>query len=53
MPDRYLNGDTANDKVAGDSGFNPADRAFFHGGDLKGLTGTCAVGDKGLARIKS
>ena len=22
--------------------------AFFHGGDLKGLTGTCAAGDNGL-----
>lgn len=49
FPDRYLNGDTSNDKFAG---YNPSDTAFFHGGDLKGLTGTCSVGDNGLARIK-
>lgn len=49
FPDRYLNGDTSNDKFAG---YDPRDTAFFHGGDLKGLTGTCAVGDNGLARIK-
>lgn len=51
MPDRYLNGDTSNDRIGG--GYNPSDTAFFHGGDLKGLTGTCAPGDNGLARIKS
>ena len=33
-------------------GYNPKDTAFFHGGDLKGLTGTCSTGDDGLARIK-
>ncbi len=49
FPDRYLNGDTSNDNYPG---FNPKDTAFFHGGDLKGLTGTCSDGDKGLARIK-
>jgi glycosidase len=49
FPDRYLNGDTSNDKFAG---YDPRDTAFFHGGDLKGLTGTCAPGDNGLARIK-
>jgi glycosidase len=49
FPDRYLNGDTSNDKFAG---YDPRDTAFFHGGDLKGLTGTCAAGDNGLARIK-
>lgn len=49
FPDRYLNGDTSNDKFAG---YNPSDTAFFHGGDLKGLTGTCSAGDNGLARIK-
>lgn len=51
MPDRYLNGDPSNDAIGG--GFNPRDTAFWHGGDLKGLTGTCTPGDKGLARIKS
>ena len=49
FPDRYLNGDTSNDKFAG---YDPTDTAFFHGGDLKGLTGTCSAGDNGLARIK-
>lgn len=49
FPDRYLNGDTSNDNLPG---FNPNDTAFFHGGDLKGLTGTCLPGDNGLARIK-
>lgn len=57
MPDRYLNGDTSNDLAGGatqDStgGFNPKSTAFFHGGDLKGLTGNCEKGDNGLARIK-
>jgi glycosidase len=49
FPDRYLNGDTSNDNLPG---YNPKDTAFFHGGDLKGLTGTCEPGDNGLARIK-
>ncbi len=49
FPDRYLNGDTSNDNFAG---YDPRDTAFFHGGDLKGLTGTCSAGDNGLARIK-
>jgi neopullulanase len=39
FPDRYLNGDASNDNHPG---FDPRDTAFFHGGDLKGLTGTCA-----------
>ncbi len=50
FPDRYLNGDKGND--AG-NGYNPSSTAFFHGGDLKGLTGSCASGDNGLARIKA
>ena len=49
FPDRYINGDTSNDKYPG---YDPSDTAFFHGGDLKGLTGTCQPGDNGLARIK-
>jgi glycosidase len=48
MPDRYRNGDTANDNLPG---YNPTSTAFFHGGDLKGLTGNCRD-DDGLARIK-
>jgi len=49
FPDRYQNGDTSND--AG-NGYKPNDTAFFHGGDLRGLTGTCTDGDNGLTRIK-
>ncbi|MFZ2227952.1 MAG: alpha-amylase family glycosyl hydrolase [Candidatus Nanopelagicaceae bacterium] len=49
MPDRYKDGDKSNDNG---EGFDPTSTAFFHGGDLKGLTGTCADGDDGLARIK-
>jgi glycosidase len=49
FPDRYLNGDTSNYKFPG---YDPSGTAFFHGGDLKGLTGTCMPGDNGLARIK-
>lgn len=44
MPDRFANGDPANDRggLLGDrmrTGFDPTDKAFWHGGDLKGLTG--------------
>jgi glycosidase len=59
MPDRYENGDPANDKGGATSsssrvtGFAPADPGFFHGGDYKGLTGTCTDSKHGLARIKS
>jgi len=49
FPDRYLNGDSTNDS---NPGFDPRSTAFFHGGDLKGLTGSCSEGDNGLARIK-
>ncbi|MDO8645160.1 MAG: alpha-amylase family glycosyl hydrolase [Candidatus Planktophila sp.] len=49
FPDRYLDGDPSNNYAPG---FNPKDTAFFHGGDLKGLTGTCLPGDNGLPRIK-
>lgn len=57
FPDRYRNGDTSNDLAGGKSadptfGYDPASTAHFHGGDLKGLTGTCQPGDDGLARIK-
>lgn len=42
LPDRFENGDTANDSggLKGDrlvTGFDPASKAFFEGGDLKGL----------------
>src|SRR5688500_7398396 len=43
LPDRFENGDTANDGggLQGDrltTGFDPAHKGFYHGGDLKGLT---------------
>src|SRR5215218_9162020 len=40
MPDRFENGDKTNDLGGlppAESGFKPAERAFYHGGDLKGL----------------
>ena len=43
LPDRFENGDTANDRggLKGDrltTGFDPTHKGFYHGGDLKGLT---------------
>jgi glycosidase len=43
LPDRFANGDLANDRggLSGDrlvTGFDPTSTAFYHGGDLKGLT---------------
>ena len=43
MPDRYANGNTANDTggLSGgkdSTGFDPTDTAYYHGGDLQGLT---------------
>ena len=43
LPDRFANGDPRNDKggVKGgrlQTGYDPASRGFYHGGDLKGLT---------------
>jgi glycosidase len=43
LPDRFENGDPANDRggLSGDrlrTGFDPAAKGFYHGGDLKGLT---------------
>ena len=52
MPDRYRNGDPSNDQGPG---FDPTHTAFFHGGDLKGLTGSCDprdAKDDGLVRLK-
>ncbi len=42
LPDRFENGDTANDRggLTGDrlvTGFDPTHKGFYHGGDLKGL----------------
>jgi neopullulanase len=43
LPDRFANGDPANDRggLRGDrltTGFDPAHKGFYHGGDLAGLT---------------
>ena len=43
LPDRFENGDTTNDRggLTGDrlnTGYDPTDAGFYHGGDLKGLT---------------
>src|SRR5262249_53095443 len=43
LPDRFENGNPANDRggLQGDRlqhGFDPTSKAFFHGGDLQGLT---------------
>ncbi len=42
LPDRFENGDTANDRggLTGDrltTGYDPTAKGFYHGGDLKGL----------------
>lgn len=60
MTDRYRDGDPSNNKggLSGDlmqTGFEPASESFYHGGDLRGLTGNCNAADPnddGLARIK-
>ena len=46
MTDRYANGDPSNDRggLSGGpsaTGYDPTDPGYFHGGDLKGLTGDC------------
>jgi len=56
MTDRYANGDPTNDSgfVTGqrkETGFDPTDIGFFHGGDLKGLTGGCDDPKTGLKRL--
>ena len=43
MADRFANGSTANDRggLTGDrlvTGYDPTDKGFYHGGDLKGVT---------------
>jgi glycosidase len=57
LPDRYANGDPANDRggLTGArqvTGFDPTDTGWYHGGDLKGLTGTCTDPKTGLARLR-
>jgi glycosidase len=57
LTDRYANGDPANDRggLTGPNsvtGFEPGDPRYFHGGDFRGLTGTCTDPVRGLARVK-
>jgi alpha-amylase len=57
MPDRYRNGNTANDRggvsgARGQTGFDPTDPGWFHGGDYAGLTGDCDDPRRGLARLE-
>ena len=57
LPDRYANGDPSNDRGGrtGDretTGYDPTDPGWYHGGDLKGLTGDCTDPRHGLARIR-
>ncbi|MFN8171311.1 MAG: alpha-amylase family glycosyl hydrolase [Candidatus Nanopelagicales bacterium] len=58
MTDRYRDGAPGNDGAVGDrsvTGFDPASDAYYHGGDLAGLTGRCDLADPaddGLARIR-
>ena len=57
MPDRYANGDPSNDRGGKTgprnlTGFDPSDAGWFHGGDLKGLTGSCTDSSHGLQRVK-
>lgn len=56
LTDRYANGDPTNDRggLTGSravTGFDPSDPGWYHGGDLKGLTGDCVDSTRGLARI--
>ena len=57
MTDRYADGDPSNDKggygpLLGQNGFDPTSTAYWHGGDFRGLTGTCTDPVHGLQRIK-
>jgi glycosidase len=57
MTDRYANGDPANDTgglkgTVQVTGYDPSSTAWWHGGDLKGLTGGCTDPKHGLERIK-
>ena len=58
MTDRYANGDPANDTgghtgTRNLNGFDPTSPAWWHGGDLRGLTGGCTDPVHGLQRIKA
>jgi glycosidase len=56
MPDRYANGEPANDRggrtgLPGVTGYDPTSSGWYHGGDLRGLTGDCDDRRRGLARL--
>jgi glycosidase len=56
MPDRYANGNPANDTGGLNgprsvTGYDPTDTGYYHGGDFAGLTGDC-TGPRGLSRVK-
>jgi glycosidase len=58
MPDRYANADPSNDRGGASggrsvTGYDRADIGWYHGGDLKGLTGSCPDTRTGLARVKN
>ena len=62
MIDRYKNGDPSNDKGGinstnrSETGYDPTDNAWSHGGDLAGLSDGCSKTDgtgDGLPRIKN
>lgn len=58
MTDRYANGDPANDRGGKTgsvqvTGYDPTSTAWWHGGDLEGLTGDCTDPVHGLDRIKT
>jgi alpha-amylase len=58
MTDRYANGDPSNDTAGltgsrNATGYDPSSTGYWHGGDFKGLTGTCTDPVHGLARIKA
>ena len=56
MTDRYQNGNTANDRMGltgsrDATAFDPTSTAYYHGGDLAGLTDGCNSGN-GIKRLK-
>ncbi|MBW4331131.1 alpha-amylase [Stakelama sp. CBK3Z-3] len=57
LPDRFDNGDTANDRggLRGErdvTGYDPTDTGYYHGGDLKGLIGRLGyLQDMGITAI--
>ncbi len=55
LPDRFDNADPANDRggLTGDrlvTGYDPTDKGFYHGGDLKGVTGGSTMSPRSARR---